>query len=78
MNAKLVTVAIKRCARCGQDHDIEFKHFVGDSFEDSDGVVFDWWGLCPTTGDPVFMTNKDEKLVDPTPDDQLPGKDELV
>lgn len=68
-------IAILHCARCGNDHEIEFKHFTGASFEDADGIVYDWWGLCPVTGDPVLMTNKHPELVDPTEDSQLPTKE---
>lgn len=45
------------CARCGGDHEIEFQHFKGKSFEDADGAIYDWWGLCSVTGDPVLMSD---------------------
>lgn len=52
---------IHHCARCGQDHiDMEFKMFNGDPIEDQDGTVWDWWGICPITGDPVLQNDPPE------------------
>lgn len=48
-------VNILHCARCGDDHEMEFKPFVRYPFEDSDGTVYYQWGLCPVTGDPVLI-----------------------
>lgn len=72
--SETMRIPILRCARCGTDHEIEFKHFVGASLEDPGGVIYDWWGLCPVTGDPVFMTNQHPDLVDPTPSGELPAR----
>lgn len=68
-------IKITHCARCEQDHEIDFRHFKGHSFEDCDDVVYDWWGLCPETGDPVLLTNDPKMVVNPIPDDQLPSKE---
>jgi hypothetical protein len=47
---------IHHCARCGKDHDgMEFKRFNGEPIEDCDGTIWDWWGVCPVTGDPVLQ-----------------------
>lgn len=34
---------------------MEFKRFSGDPIEDLDGTIWDWWGICPVTGDPVMQ-----------------------
>lgn len=50
-NVRLLNV--KNCSSCGQDHDDwQFKR-LHRSFEDL-GHVWEWWGECPITGDPVF------------------------
>lgn len=53
MDTKSFTVL--GCARCGQDH----SGFIFQKFQnpiaDADGTVWDWWGLCPTTGEPVLL-----------------------
>lgn len=56
MVAMTTTIQVLHCARCGQDHEMEFRPFAIHPFEDSDGTMYDQWGLCPVTGDPVLMT----------------------
>ena len=47
---------VYRCARCGKDHEhIVFVHINGDPITDEDGTMWDWWALCPVTGDPILM-----------------------
>jgi hypothetical protein len=47
---------VLHCARCGQDHEaLEFHFFVGAPIEDPDGTIWNRWGLCPITGDPVLL-----------------------
>jgi len=49
-------INVNSCARCGEDHEqIEFKKFVRP-VEDSDGTLWNWWGFCPRTLDPILMT----------------------
>ena len=47
---------IGSCARCGYDHaDLEFKKFEQNPIEDSDGTVWNYWALCPVTGEPILL-----------------------
>lgn len=48
------TIEVTSCARCGKDHDVTFYQF-GNPIVDTDGTIWDWWGLCPNTGDPVLL-----------------------
>jgi hypothetical protein len=49
-------VSITDCARCSVHHDdLEFKPFNGLPIVDEDGTVWDWWAVCPITGDPVLL-----------------------
>lgn len=47
-------VTIFRCARCGQSHKMKFNKFAINPIEESDGTVWNYWGLCPITGEPVL------------------------
>lgn len=43
--------AVKNCARCSQDHtQIEFKRFKFNPIDE-----FEFWGSCPTTGEPILL-----------------------
>lgn len=54
-------VDVLRCARCGLDHHaLEFKLFNGDPIVDSDGTIWERWGICPTTGDPILLKEDNE------------------
>lgn len=61
-------ITVLHCARCETDHEIEFRRFAMHPFEDSDGTVYDWWGLCPVTAEPVLLRVIDDKL--PVADEQ--------
>jgi hypothetical protein len=62
---RLVTVL--RCARCGQDHELMlFRRIKGQPMEDADGVTWTYWGICPTTGDPVML--RDDSAASGAPD----------
>lgn len=55
---------VRHCVRCGEDHAaMEFHQIVGTPEVDADGTVWNWWGVCPVTGDPVRLTEGDK--VDP-------------
>jgi len=55
------TTMVYHCARCGQDHEMTFRKFTRRAIEDDDGVLWQWWGLCPITSEPVLMSDtKDE------------------
>ncbi len=44
------------CARCGQNHDgVEFEAFTRPPVDD-DGTVWERWGVCPTTGEPILLS----------------------
>lgn len=49
------TLPVINCARCGQTHkEILFNTF-DIPLEDSDGLVWQWWGMCPVSRDPIIM-----------------------
>jgi hypothetical protein len=46
---------IYHCARCGETHKkLRFKQAVNPIISE-DGTTWEWWALCPNTGDPVLM-----------------------
>jgi len=55
-------VNLTSCARCLMDqgsHRIEFQKFIRNPIDD-----FDYWGMCPTTNEPVLLRiNPDETRV---------------
>lgn len=51
---------IFQCARCGEDHQqLSFRKFIKSPVVDEDGTVWDYWAVCPTTGDPVLQKHED-------------------
>ena len=58
------TVDIKSCARCGDNHDRMIFYEFGKPIVDTDGTIWDWWGLCPKTGDPVLLRSEKADLED--------------
>jgi hypothetical protein len=55
-----IYVNVKRCARCGKDHDhIEFAKF-DEPVKDSDGTKWNYWATCLNTGDPILMRVEEE------------------
>lgn len=50
---------VYQCARCGQTHledeRVEFKRFK-KPVVDRDGTVWEYWGTCPLTGDPILLS----------------------
>jgi len=59
---KAVETGVSHCARCGKDHKdkIIFKEFLRP-IVDSDGTVWNYWGKCPNSGEPILLkiTNED-------------------
>lgn len=51
---EIKTLTILSCARCGQDHEMQFKEFERP-IVDSDASEWNWWGSCPVTYEPVLM-----------------------
>ena len=41
---------VKKCARCGNDHEVEFKEFQHFGIGDCN-----WWGMCPYINEPILM-----------------------
>ncbi len=49
-------INVRQCARCQQDHDqLEFKEFVNNPIEDSDGTIWNQWGICPITNESILL-----------------------
>lgn len=57
-----MTVDLEGCTRCGGVHAAlrfgKFTHPVElcSPLRPRAGVVYEWWALCPTTGEPILMT----------------------
>ena len=47
---------VKKCARCGNDHEVEFKEFQHFGIGDCN-----WWGMCPYINEPVIMRISEKK-----------------
>lgn len=55
MSIKTISLPVRSCARCGEDHDsVEYREFQRPVI-DPDGTTWGWWGTCPTSGDPILM-----------------------
>lgn len=47
---QIVIGEVEGCARCGETHlDMQFTKL-------NNGGEWQWWGMCPTTRQPVFMS----------------------
>ena len=59
----MIIKAIKRCARCGKDHDdLLFKEFVrpiADAYPD--GLPWTHWAMCPVNKDPIVLCIMQDK-----------------
>lgn len=48
-------VNVKKCVQCKQDHEnMPFKK-LNNAMQDADGNIWEYYGICPVTNDPVFM-----------------------
>jgi len=54
MPTKTGKTGVGRCARCGEDHEAIQWFRITRPIEDTDGTVWDEWGACPTTGEPIL------------------------
>jgi hypothetical protein len=45
---------VRSCARCGGDHDVEFKPLT-HPVVDTDGTTWTHWAPCPVNGEPILM-----------------------
>lgn len=44
------------CGRCDGFHEnLKFFKFTSYPIEDKDGARWDYWAICPATGDPILM-----------------------
>lgn len=51
-----ITSDVFHCRRCGQNHDgIVFARFRRP-IVDADGTVWERWGMCPTTDEPILLS----------------------
>ena len=64
VRAKTQLVNIPDCGRCGRAHyGLVFTRFNGAPITRG-GRTYDWWGVCPTTGDPILARTDALPLVD--------------
>lgn len=45
---------VRSCARCDQDHNVNWKEFT-HPHEDLSGEAWTHWTLCPNNGEPILM-----------------------
>ncbi len=45
---------VKRCARCGDDHEVEFFEFKGNPVVSGEETSTHW-GVCPNLNEPILM-----------------------
>lgn len=51
-----ITTSVFHCARCGENHDaVTFQKFTRPII-DADGTVWQRWGMCPVTNEPILMS----------------------
>lgn len=66
MTPDLLMTDVLNCARCREDHQMmEFRRFQRPII-DSDNTVWNFWGSCPTTKEPVLLRIEEENFNDPT------------
>jgi hypothetical protein len=63
---KVTHIEVTACARCGGDHAVSFRTFANPP--EFDSSIYDWWGTCPVTGEPILMRmEQDARYVAPAP-----------
>lgn len=68
---------VYHCASCDHDHkSVEFHAFIGQPIQRADGNVWNYYGYCPITGDPIMMQVKDgqDKPYHPPTAPQFPSE----
>lgn len=58
-------IMVKHCARCNNDHEMEFQEFQHFGIGDCN-----YWGMCPYINEPVIM-----KIVEVEEDEIILAKD---
>lgn len=67
MTKEKISVGVKHCARCQQDHRIDFLKLVSPS----SGITH--WGTCPETQEPILLTIVDKDAIQPEPTEPFIG-----
>lgn len=49
---------VRGCARCGGEHEVEFKE-LAQPHVDTGGAKWTHWAPCPTNGEPILMRHTD-------------------
>ncbi len=57
MNNAIRKATVNNCARCGSNHEVEFRPFTRFHIE-PDESVFPYWGMCPVLYEPILMRIK--------------------
>lgn len=54
---EMIRKKVKDCARCGQDHDVNFSEFRKPVVISNPYMkrTLTHWGNCPNTGEPILM-----------------------
>ena len=53
-----LTITIKRCARCGQDHEnLIFEEFIDKPID----IDYNYWAMCPGMKQPILLKLYDDK-----------------
>lgn len=61
-------VKVNNCARCSENHDLNFIEFSKNPIEDSDGTIWNYWAICPNTNEPILLkVINDKELGEPSP-----------
>jgi hypothetical protein len=62
---EIMKVTVLNCARCGEDHEMEFYPFSQNGIDD-----FTHWGMCPNINEPVLLKfiNAAEQEPEPPPE----------
>ena len=48
-------VEITKCARCGENHEVEVRKFM-NPLETRNGVIkFHYWTMCPVRDEPILI-----------------------
>lgn len=71
---RTIKMDVLGCARCGQDHySLDFKPIAGGN------PNYDYWTLCPVTGEPIMMKATEQAPVVPTySHEDMKNADELI
>lgn len=54
MKQENTAVYIENCARCGQDHMVNYKEFESPPV-DGYGATWSHWAICPVSKDPIAI-----------------------